>query len=185
MILPSISKGMTGAEKFLSRLSSWNFFEQRYENGYDLYTDVDYVAWLMECHPEDVPDEILDEMGSNFENARSDPFQLFEKEPSGVNTNTCIRKHRLCESVSLLPSNKAEVNLSSSQPSVEQTSGSTSCYTSETLSVISDLELTTSSQEVSVDHVITNSSSSTKQSLVLSSSPLSSLNIYTFGSLTD
>lgn len=34
-------------------------FEQQYENGYDLYTDVDYVTWLMEYHPEDVPDEIL------------------------------------------------------------------------------------------------------------------------------
>ena len=35
----------------------------------------------MENHPEHVPDEILGEIGSNFDHAQSDPFQPFEKEP--------------------------------------------------------------------------------------------------------
>ena len=96
-------------------------FEQRYENGYDLYTDIDYVAWLMENHLEDVPDEILSEMGSNFDHGRSDPFQPFEKvpkspksgdftitlEPSTEDTN----EQHLCESVALLPSKEPGVNL--------------------------------------------------------------------------
>ena len=63
-------------------------FEQRYENGYDLYTDIDYVAWLMENHPEDVPDEILGEIGSNFDHAQSDPFQPFERSPRILNLST-------------------------------------------------------------------------------------------------
>ena len=164
-------------------------FEQRYENGYDLYTDVDYVAWLMECHPEDVPDEILGEMGSNFENARSDPFQPFEKEPSSVNTNICIRKHCLCENVSLLRSNEAGVNLSSSEPSVEQISGSISYYTLETPKSTSTeqssiMSTALSSSNAPLDHLPTDqpfvvtetpNSTSTEQSSIMST-PLSSSN---------
>ena len=44
-------------------------FQCRYENGYDLYTDTDYVTWLMDNHPEDVPDEILGEIGSELDQA--------------------------------------------------------------------------------------------------------------------
>lgn len=44
-------------------------FQYRYENGYDLYTDTDYVTWLMDNHPEDVPDEILGDFGSELDQA--------------------------------------------------------------------------------------------------------------------
>ena len=30
-------------------------YEKRLENGYDIYTDASYVAWLEEFHPEHVP----------------------------------------------------------------------------------------------------------------------------------
>ena len=30
-------------------------FERRYENGFDLYSDSDYVTWLQMYHPESVP----------------------------------------------------------------------------------------------------------------------------------
>ena len=30
-------------------------YEERYSNGYDIYTDEDYVAWLQEVHPESLP----------------------------------------------------------------------------------------------------------------------------------
>ena len=49
-------------------------FQYRHENGYDLYTDTDYVTWLMDNHPEHVPDEILGDLGSELDQARSDPF---------------------------------------------------------------------------------------------------------------
>ena len=30
-------------------------FQERYDNGYDLYTDPDYVMWMIDNHPTDVP----------------------------------------------------------------------------------------------------------------------------------
>ena len=42
-------------------------FQCRYGNGYDLYTDTDYVAWLMDNYPQD---EILGEVGSELDQAR-------------------------------------------------------------------------------------------------------------------
>ena len=30
-------------------------YEKRLENGYDVYTDVNYVAWLEEFHPDHLP----------------------------------------------------------------------------------------------------------------------------------
>ena len=30
-------------------------FTERYENGYNIYTDTEYVAWLQEFHPESTP----------------------------------------------------------------------------------------------------------------------------------
>ena len=53
-------------------------FQCRYENGYDLYKDTDYVPWLMDNYPEDVPDEILGEIGSELNRVRSDPLLLFK-----------------------------------------------------------------------------------------------------------
>ena len=54
MILPWIGQEtMTGLEKMLPCLKSHishkqiELFQYRYENGYDLYTDTDYVTWLM------------------------------------------------------------------------------------------------------------------------------------------
>ena len=152
----------------------FELFEQPYENGYDLYTNIDYVAWLMENHPEDVPDEILGEMGGNFDHVRSDPFQPFEEEPKSpksvdfLNTlkpPTEDNEQNSCE----------RANLSSSEPSVERMSASTSSYNSEPLSVIT--ELTTSSPEAPLDPIITNSSfSSSELSLVIPNTPLSSSN---------
>ena len=66
-------------------------FATRFENGYDIYTDEEYVAWLIENHPESVPSEIylksndVDSMVDSdmeevdiFTYARSDPYDRFE-----------------------------------------------------------------------------------------------------------
>ena len=34
-------------------------FELRYENGYNLFIDRDYVSWLLKKHPDDVPADLL------------------------------------------------------------------------------------------------------------------------------
>ena len=78
-----------------------------------LNTTIDYVAWLMDNHPEDVPDEILGEMGSNLDQARSDLFQPFQEEPKSpdfLNTLELLKmitedtnEQNLCENVSQLP----------------------------------------------------------------------------------
>ena len=34
-------------------------FNLRYENGYDLLVDPDYVSWLLETHPEDAPAYVI------------------------------------------------------------------------------------------------------------------------------
>jgi hypothetical protein len=51
-------------------------FTLRYENGYDLFIDPDYVSWLLETHPEDAPAHITAEV--------SDPFQQFD-DPTSMN----------------------------------------------------------------------------------------------------
>ena len=35
-----------------------NLFERRYDNGYDIYDDQMYVAWLQQQHPDDLPVEL-------------------------------------------------------------------------------------------------------------------------------
>ena len=45
-------------------------FTLHYENGYDLLIDPDYVSWLLENHPEEVPADIVAGV--------SDPFQPFD-----------------------------------------------------------------------------------------------------------
>ena len=77
-------------------------FRGWYKIGYDLYTDTDtdYVAWLMDNHPEEVPDKILGEIGSELDQARSDSFQSFESEfksPSseGVNSGDFLNAFEL------------------------------------------------------------------------------------------
>ena len=49
-------------------------FNLRYENGYDLFIDPDYVSWLLETHPEDVPADLMTGV--------SDPFQPFDNHAS-------------------------------------------------------------------------------------------------------
>ena len=49
-------------------------FNLRYENGYDLFADPDYVSWLLENHPEDVP--------ADFTAGVSNPFQPFDDQTS-------------------------------------------------------------------------------------------------------
>ena len=44
-------------------------FKYWYENGYNLYTDIGYVVWLMDNHLEDVPEEILGEIGGELNQA--------------------------------------------------------------------------------------------------------------------
>ena len=61
-------------------IQALELFQQRYENGYDLYTDSDYVAWLVANHPTDVPDDILGEYRNEQDHVRSDPFQPFEQD---------------------------------------------------------------------------------------------------------
>ena len=51
-------------------------FTLRHENGYDLFIDGDYVAWLLENHPDDVPAHVLEGASEH-----SDPFKPFEFEP--------------------------------------------------------------------------------------------------------
>ena len=35
-------------ERTCSTIKQLDLFQQRYKNGYDLYTDADYVAWLVQ-----------------------------------------------------------------------------------------------------------------------------------------
>ena len=49
-------------------------FTTRYENGYDIYTDADYMTWLVENHPDFLCEE-------NDLPQRSDPFRPFEDDP--------------------------------------------------------------------------------------------------------
>ena len=39
-------------------------FERRFENGYDLYVDPDYVAWLRLYHPSSIPEELSSAEGA-------------------------------------------------------------------------------------------------------------------------
>ena len=45
---------MFSAEQF-------ELFNHRYENGYNLYNDQDYVAWLQQYHPDSLPDDLKPE----------------------------------------------------------------------------------------------------------------------------
>ena len=51
-------------------------FTTRYENGYDIYTDADYVTWLAGYHPDALPDYVNPDDSALQQ--RSDPFQPFE-----------------------------------------------------------------------------------------------------------
>ena len=51
-------------------------FTTRYENGYDIYTDVEYMMWLAETHPDALPDYANPE--DYVPQQRSDPFQPFQ-----------------------------------------------------------------------------------------------------------
>ena len=53
-------------------------FNLRYENGYDVFVDPDYVSWLLETHPEDVPADIMTGV--------SDPW-LLETHPEDIPTD--------------------------------------------------------------------------------------------------
>ena len=39
----------------------FELFNHRYENGYNLYNDQDYVAWLQQYHPDSLPDDLKPE----------------------------------------------------------------------------------------------------------------------------
>lgn len=54
-------------------------FKQMYENGY-LYTDSDYLTWLIANHPTDIPDELLGEYNGEVDPVRSNPLQQFEND---------------------------------------------------------------------------------------------------------
>ena len=51
-----------------------------YKNGYKLYAGSDCIAWLIKNNSENVPDEILVEIGGELDQSQSDPFQPFESE---------------------------------------------------------------------------------------------------------
>ena len=86
----SESHGQSSSNSILSR-EKHELFTTRFENGYDIYTDEEYVAWLNENHPESIPSEIclksdnVDSMDDSdmeemdiFTYARSDPYDPFE-----------------------------------------------------------------------------------------------------------
>lgn len=50
-------------------------FTTRYKNGYDVYTDVEYMMWLAETHPDALPDYANPE---EYIPQRSDPFNRFK-----------------------------------------------------------------------------------------------------------
>ena len=93
--LPSVgevaseSHGQTSSDSALGQ-EKLELFTTRFENGYDIYTDEEYVAWLNKNHPENVPNDIylksdMDSMDNSdmeemdiFTYARSDPFDPFE-----------------------------------------------------------------------------------------------------------
>ena len=53
-------------------------FTTRYENGYDIYTDAEYMIWLAETHPDALPDYANPE--DYVPQQRSDPFQPFQED---------------------------------------------------------------------------------------------------------
>lgn len=49
--------------------SELELFTTRYENGYDIYTNTEYMIWLAENHPDALPDDVLNTLQS-----RSDSY---------------------------------------------------------------------------------------------------------------
>ena len=86
--------------------SELELFTTRYENGYDIYTDTEYVIWLAENHPDALPDDVL-----NTLQPRSDPYRPFEEdsplviEPNESESNVPREKsfHEIVGNVSLDP----------------------------------------------------------------------------------
>ena len=90
--IPSISQSESIDSSQSSSKSTWSqekveLFTRRFENGYDIYTDKEYVAWLHENHSGSVPLD-LDVSSPSMENqdeeemdllhyARSDPYAPF------------------------------------------------------------------------------------------------------------
>ena len=46
-------------------------FENRFENGYEIFTDEKYVAWLRQYHPDSVPQDLCDDP---LNTTLNDPF---------------------------------------------------------------------------------------------------------------
>ena len=86
--------------------SELELFTTRYENGYDIYTDTEYMIWLAENHPDALPDDVL-----NTLQPRSDPYRPFEEdsplviEPNESESNVPREKsfHEIVGNVSLDP----------------------------------------------------------------------------------
>ena len=94
-------------------------FNLRYENGYDLFVDPDYVSWLLETHPEDAPAHLMAEV--------SDPFQPFDPQTSANDMSDFIAElpesyvDERVQEVTLLgdPENKDSISLSITSDVVE------------------------------------------------------------------
>lgn len=64
-------------------------FEHRYENGYNLYIDEDYVSWLQHNHPESLPDDLQDLFSSDvsLHVHSSTPITELSREEETLNIN--------------------------------------------------------------------------------------------------
>ena len=63
-------------------------FETRFENGYDVFTDEKYVAWLQQYHPESVPQDIRENpLNANDNDGFESPPQDLRENPLNANDN--------------------------------------------------------------------------------------------------
>ena len=60
-------------------------FENRFENGYDIFTDEKYVAWLRQYHPDSVPQDLCDNPLNTTLNDpfNESPFDEHDYQPDG------------------------------------------------------------------------------------------------------
>ena len=60
-------------------------FENRFENGYDIFTDEKYMAWLRQYHPDSVPQDLCDDPLNTTLNDpfNESPFDEYDYQPDG------------------------------------------------------------------------------------------------------
>lgn len=78
-------------------------FEERYENGYNLYIDQDYVKWMQFYHPEDLPEDLI----SPSESLTDDPVTTDSRPQNEEGQNSSSADDSMC-SVPSLPTSELD-----------------------------------------------------------------------------